>query len=261
MDSLMLDALLAGLCLAVMTAPLGVFVVWRRMSYFGDSLAHSALLGLAIALWLNIAHFLAIAAVSVLIVIVLMVLQKKQSLPNDTILGIFSHTALSTGLVMISLLDTPNVDLMQFLLGDILSIGPSELWLLASLSLIVPITIALTWRALLLMTVHCELAQVEGIAVTRIHLIFSLLLAFVIAMGMKVVGILLITSLLIIPPATARRFAKSPEHMVFLSFAISCCSILAGILASFWYDTPPGPSIVVGAASLFIVAWSLPRRL
>ena len=258
-DQFILEALLAGLCLSLMSGPLGVFVVWRRMSYFGDSLAHSALLGVAIGLWLDISSFLAVSVLAIIIVLLLLVLRKKQSLPNDTLLGIFAHSTLSLGLIIFALMDAPNVDLMAYLFGDILALSHQDLYLLGVLSVAVPCVLAVFWRALLLMTVHRELAKVEGVPVDRIELGFCLLLALVIAVGMKVVGVLLISALLIIPSAAARRFARSPLHMVVLAVIISVMSVVGGLFLSFWQDTPTGASIVVTAALIFTLVWALPE--
>jgi len=259
-DQFILDALLAGVCLSLMSGPLGVFVVWRRLSYFGDSLAHSALLGVALGLWLDIASFLTVSILAVVIVLLLWWLQKKQALPNDTLLGIFSHSALSLGLVIIALMDAPNIDLMGYLFGDILTLSRTDLYLLAGLAVLVPGLIFFLWQALLLSAVHRELAKVEGVPVDQIELIFSLVLALVIAVGMKVVGVLLMSALLIIPSAAARRFARSPGQMVLFAIMMSITSVVGGVLMSFWQDTPTGPSIVLTASLIFMLAWAMPLK-
>jgi zinc transport system permease protein len=258
MDDFILRAILAGLCLALMSSVLGVFVVWRRMSYFGESLAHSAMLGVALGLWFDISFFFAVIALAVLIAVLLHYLKNNGALPNDTILGIFSHTALSLGLVIISLIDAPNTDIMSYLFGDILTISNQELYFLAAMAIVVLLILSLIWRSLLFITVDEEIAKIEGVPVQVIELLFSVMLALVIAFGMKIVGILLITSLLIIPPATARRFSNTPEQMVLIALLVSCCSVVLGVYFSFLWDTPTGPSIVVGAAAMFMFSWLIP---
>jgi zinc transport system permease protein len=254
----LIRALLAGLTLAVVAGPLGCFIVWRRMAYFGDTLAHSALLGIAISLLLAINVQVAVIVSCCSIALALVFLEKRRSLATDTLLGILAHSSLALGLVLLSFTDN-RIDLMAFLFGDLLAVSSDELWVMGVGGVVSCALLARYWNPLLAMTLHQELAQVEGLPVARLRLILMLIMAVVVAVSMKIVGVLLITSLLIIPPAAARRFAKSPEQMALGASAVGCLAVILGISASWLWDTPTGPSIVVVAALLYMVG-ALPAR-
>lgn len=253
MTDFLLRALGAGLILALVCGPLGCFIVWRRMAYFGDTLAHSALLGIALGILLEINLQLSVIALCCGLALLLVLMERNKGLASDTILGILAHSALALGLVTLSFTDT-RIDLMAFLFGDLLSVSNSEL-LGMLLGGIVALGLLLWyWNRLLAITLNQELAQVEGLNVTWLRLLLMLVMAIVVAGSMKIVGILLITSLLIIPPAAARNFATSPEHMAIGASVIGALAVLGGMSASYIWDTPTGPSIVVAAALLFIIS-------
>ncbi|MDQ2695889.1 MAG: zinc ABC transporter permease subunit ZnuB [Pseudomonadota bacterium] len=258
MDDFLLRALGGGLGVAVAAGPLGAFIVWRRMAYFGDTLAHSGLLGVGLGILLGVNESLGVMAVCLALALILVLLQRQKRLAADTLLGILSHSALSLGLVTLAFLETVRVDLVGYLFGDILAVSRADLYWIWSGGLLALLVLAAIWRPLLAMTVHEELARVEGVAVFRVRLTFMLLIAVVIAVAMKVVGILLITSLLIIPAATARRFARTPEAMAALASALGCLAVLLGLWASMRWDTPAGPSVVAAAALLFASGLLIP---
>jgi zinc transport system permease protein len=253
MDDFLLRALLGGMGVALAAGPLGAFIVWRRMAYFGDTLAHSGLLGVALGMVLEVNPQLGVVATCLLLAIVLVLLQRQRALATDTLLGILAHTSLSLGLVTLAFLETVRIDLTGYLFGDILAISVNDLYWIWGGAVLALVALAGLWRPLLATTVHEELAQVEGAPVFAVRLAFMLLIAMVIAVAMKVVGILLITSLLVIPAATARRFARSPEHMALLASGLGCVAVGAGLWASLQWDTPAGPSVVVAAAALFLL--------
>lgn len=260
MDEFILRALLGGLVVALIAGPLGAFVVWRRMAYFGDTLAHSALLGVGLGFLVGISTNLTVIFVCLILATLLVLLQGQRRLASDTVLGILAHSALSLGLVAISFLEGVRVDLMAYLFGDILAVSWDDLrWMftggLAALALL-----ALLWKPLLAITVHEDLARVEGRPVRLVSLGFMLLMALVIAVAMKLVGMLLITALMIIPAASARRLSSTPEQMALWAAFMGMLAVVGGILASLQWDTPTGPSIVVGAATLFALVLLLPRR-
>lgn len=258
MDDFLARALLGGLGVALAAGPLGAFIVWRRMAYFGDTLAHSGLLGVALGTALHINPSLGVVATCLLVALTLVVLQRQRWLATDTLLGILAHTTLSLGLVALAFLETVRVDLVGYLFGDILAISTTDLYWIWSGAGLALAALAWLWRPLLAATVHEELAQVEGVPVFQVRLAFMLLIAMVVAVAMKVVGILLITSLLIIPAATARRFARSPEGMAILASLLGSSAIGLGLWASLRWDTPAGPSVVVAATSLFLLSSALP---
>ncbi len=249
--------LLAGLGVATVAGPLGTFVVWRRMAYFGETLAHSALLGVALGFLLNIDLNLAVAVGCIALALALVWLQKKRMMATDTLLGILAHTSLSLGLVVVSLLGNVRIDMMAYLFGDLLAVGLNDLLWVYGGGMIVLALLYKFWTPLLSITVHEELAEVEGIPVERMRLLLMLLIALVIAVAMKIVGVLLITSLLIIPAATAQRLARTPEQMAVGASVLGMASVCGGLWASLIWDTPTGPSVVVCSAFLFLLTLSL----
>lgn len=244
-------ALLAGLAIALVAGPLGSFAVWRRMAYFGDTLAHSALLGITFGLLLDINLNLAVALGCLLLALLLVALQQNRFLATDTLLGILSHSTLALGLVCVSFFNESRIDLMAYLFGDILSVTGAEVSGIWLVSLLVIAVLAWLWRPLLAMTVHEDLARIEGVAVTAVRTSLMLLMALVIAMAMKVVGVLLITALLIIPAAASRRVTHTPEHMAIVASILGGLAVTLGLIASYYWDTPAGPSIVLSATLLF----------
>ena len=258
MADFLLRALLGGLGVATIAGPLGAFVVWRRMAYFGDTLAHSALLGVSLGFLLDINMNLAVVACCVILAISLVTLQRQRLVATDTLLGIMAHSALSLGLVAIALLEDVRVDLLAYLFGDLLAISGNDLyWVFGGGALVLALLWYL-WEPLLAITINEELAQVEGVPVTRVRLALMLLIAVVIAIAMKIVGILLITSLLIIPAAAARKLATTPEQMAIGAAVLGCVSVCAGLAMSWHLDTPAGPSVVVSALICFLFLYSLP---
>ena len=260
MPDFLLHALLAGLALALVAGPLGSFVVWRRMAYFGDTLSHAALFGVAIGLLLDISPTLAVTVGCLLLALLLVTLQQRQPLASDTLLGILAHSTLSLGLVTLSFMPEVRIDLMSYLFGDLLAVSREDLyWIVAGSALVLLILVPL-WRPLLAITVHEELARVEGLPVAAIRLALMLLIALVIAVAMKIVGVLLITALLIIPAAAAQRHARTPEQMALGASLLGLLAVCGGLSLSWFQDTPAGPSIVVCAAALFLLSFLLRRR-
>jgi zinc transport system permease protein len=260
LDDFFVRAILAGVGLALTTGPLGCFIIWRRMAYFGDTIAHSALLGVALSLLFELNLTLAVFAVAALVSVLLLFLQKRQALSADALLGILSHATLAIGLVMVAFMSWVRIDLIAFLFGDILAVSTTDIALIWGGGLFVLLAMAWLWRPLLAATVNAELAEAEGLKPERARLFFMLLMAVVIAIAMKIVGIMLITSLLIIPAAAARRFSPTPEIMAVLASLIGAVAVVGGLFGSLTYDTPSGPSIVVAALILFILSLLPVRR-
>lgn len=254
MPDFLLLALIAGLAVALVAGPLGAFAVWRRMAYFGDTLAHSALLGVTFGLLLDINLNLAVALGCLTLALILVGLQHKRFLATDTLLGILAHSTLALGLICVSLFTENRIDLLAYLFGDILSVSFSDVLTISIISFCVCIALIFLWRPLLSITVHEELALVEGVAVTAVRTALMLLMALVIAIAMKIVGVLLITALMIIPAAAARRLSRSPESMAILASLLGCVAVILGLAASWFWDTPAGPSIVLASTGLFVLA-------
>ena len=251
MDEFIILAFAAGVGVAVVMGPLGVFVVWRRMAYFGDTLAHSGLLGVALGLALGINVTAGIVAVCGALAVLLVLLRRSGRLADDTLLGILSHGSLSLGLIAVALMESVRIDLVSYLFGDVLAVSPGEIVSIYVGGAVALGALILLWRPLVAISVHEELARVEGVNVVRVQLAFMLLIALVIALAMKVVGILLVTSLLIVPAAAARRLARTPEAMAALAAAAGAAAVALGLAGSLAWDLPSGPAIVIAAVALF----------
>jgi zinc transport system permease protein len=260
MIELLLPPLLAGLAIAVAAGPLGAFVVWRRMAFFGDTLAHGALLGAAFGLLINVNIYIAIVVTCLLLALVLVTLQQQHHIANDTLLGIVAHSTLALGIIAISLQPNVRVDLMAFLFGDLLAVGWRDVWLLWGATILMTVAIIFSWRWLLSMTVNEEMAQVEGVPVFASRLILMLILALLVAGAIHVVGVLLMTSLLVIPAACARRFSTTPEQMALFASVLGMLSVVGGLAMSWFVNTPVGPSVVTMAAAMFVFPLAVPAR-
>ncbi|MFQ5985086.1 MAG: metal ABC transporter permease [Alphaproteobacteria bacterium] len=261
MDDFLVRALLGGAGVALAAGPLGTFIVWRRMAYFGDCLAHAALLGVALGLVLGVDLTLGVVAVCAAVAGLLVLLEGQRRLARDTLLGIFAHGSLALGLIALAFLEGLRVDLFAYLFGDILAITLSDLAWIYGGGIAVLAVLALVWRPLLAITIHEELARVEGVPVAAVSLVFTLLIAVVIAVAMKIVGVLLITALLIIPAAAARRLARTPEQMAALAALAGALAVGLGLAGSLTWDLPSGPAVVVAAALIFAVVLALPRPM
>ena len=252
-DDFIIRAFAAGIGLAFITGPLGCFIVWRRLSYFGDTIAHSALLGVVIAYALDFNLIIAVFVVSCLLALSLLFLQRRTNLPDDALLGLLAHSVLAIGLVLLGILSFIRIDLMGLLFGDILSVNVTDLlfvWIGGSIVLIVLILI---WRPLFAGTVNLELAKAEGLNPDLANAIFTLLIASVIAISIKIVGILLITGLLIIPASASRNLSSTPIQMAIISSIIGVASVVLGIQTSMIWNTPTGPTILTITLGVFIL--------
>lgn len=254
MFEIIFPAWLTGILLSFITAPLGAFVVWRKMAYFGDTLSHSALLGVALGIFFEINPYVAILILTLILAIAMVWLENNTQFSVDTLLGIIAHSCLSLGFVTVGLLQNVRVDLMGYLFGDLLAVNLTDVGYIAIGVLIVVAALIYYWKALISTTVSPELAQVEGINVKKMRFILMILTALTIALSMKFVGALIITSLLIIPAATARRFARTPEMMVGIAIVVSIIAVNFGLVLSALYNTAAGPSVVIASAALFLLS-------
>ncbi|EFO29596.1 ABC transporter, membrane spanning protein [Roseibium sp. TrichSKD4] len=254
LDDFFVRALVAGIGGAAVAGPLGCFIVWRRMAYFGDTLAHAALLGVALSLLLELNTTMTVFGVSVTIALTMLGLRRTQTLSSDALLGLLSHSALALGLVCLAFMTWVRVDLTGLLFGDILAVSKTDILTIYAGGSAVLVFLWLIWRRLFAATVNPDLAAAEGMEPEKVNIVFMLLMAAVIAIAMKVVGVLLITALLIIPAASARRIAVGPEHMAVIASVIGAVAVVGGLQASLRLDTPAGPSIVVAGTILFLVS-------
>ena len=257
LDSFLIRATLAGIGVAVAAAPLGCFVVWRRMAFFGDATAHAAILGVALALASGLPVFAGVLVVA--LGMALFISWRNQAHSVDTALGVAAHSALAAGLVAVSFIEGVRIDVEAFLFGDILAVGRTDLAVIWLGAVLVVALLAWRWQAMLTATLNEDLAAAAGIDPKREQLVLTLALAVVVAVAIKVVGALLISAMLIIPAAAARPFSGTPERMSVIATAVGVVSVMGGLAAAWYMDTPAGPSIVCAAALIFAVASALRR--
>ncbi|MCX8952408.1 metal ABC transporter permease [Ruegeria sp. NA] len=263
LDDFMMRATLAGIGVAFAAAPLGCFVVWRRMAYFGDATAHAAILGVALSLTFQMSIFTGALAVALVMALTVSLLAGR-GYAMDTLLGVLAHSALAFGLVAVSFLSGVRIDLMAYLFGDILAVSRSDLVVIWGGAALVVALIVWRWSQLLTATLNEELAYASGFDPRREQLILTLSLAVTVAVSIKVVGVLLIAAMLIIPAAAARNLARSPESMALIAAGIGALSAITGLRAAYVFDTPAGPSIVCVAAIVFaclsLIGWRTQDR-
>jgi len=252
-DPFILRGILAGLAVAMISGLVGCFVVWRRMSYYGESIAHSSLLGVGLGILMGVGINLGIVFTCLLFVILFLWLQQSKLLSSDTLLGVLAHLALSIGIIVISM-NRIKIDVHAFLFGDILAVTQNDLWGMYLAVLFVVIIICLNWSSLLLVTIDEDLAKAEGVNPLFINLLLTSILTIVVAVSIQIIGLLLITAMLIIPAATSRRLVNSPEKMAIVATLLGIISVILGIYLSVEIDAPSGPSIVVVSAVLFFIS-------
>lgn len=253
LDDFLVRATLAGIGVALAAAPLGCFVVWRRMAYFGDATSHAAILGIALSLALSLSVFTGALAIALIMALTVSALSGK-GYAMDTLLGVMAHSALAIGLVAVSFLQGVRLDLMAYLFGDILAVSKSDLIVIWGGAALVIALMAFRWSPLLTATLNADLAMASGVDPKREQLILTVCLAVVVAVAIKVVGVLLIVAMLIIPAAGARSLARNPEGMAVIAALFGALSAILGLRMSLIYDTPAGPSIVCVAAGVFVLS-------
>ena len=253
-EDFLFRALIAGIGIALVTGPLGCFVVWRRLSFFGDTLAHSALLGVILSVSFDINISLSVFVVSSLVALLLLKLQDTTNLASDSLLGLLSHSSLAIGLVVLGFLSFIRFDIMGVLFGDILSVNVNDLLIIWIGGATILVVLWRIWKPLFAATVNYELAEAEGMQPDRINVIFTILLAALIAISIKMVGLLLITGMLIIPTAMARNLSNNPKQMVIFSIIGGLLSVFIGLYTSFEINTASGPTIITVALILFILS-------
>lgn len=254
-EPFILRAIIAGLAVSIVAGVMGCFLVWRRMAYFGDSLAHSTFLGIALGLASGISRDLGVLLICFVFALLLLILQHRKFLAIDTLLGVLAHAALSCGIVILSLLDV-SFNLHAYFFGDVLTVTIGELYGISAGSALILILLVKSWPSLVLMTLDEDLAFAEGAPVFHLQLLFMFLMALIVAISIHIVGILLITSMLIIPAATARFIVRSPEMMAIAASIFAMIAVITGILGSFFWNTPSGPTIILALIVLFILSFA-----
>lgn len=258
-DDFLLRAGLAGIAVAIVAAPLGALVIWRRMAFFGAAVAHGGLLGIGLAVLVGVNYLLGVAFAAFAMAVAFVQLERMRVAPADTLLGILAHVALAAGLIVANLAGV-NTNLESLLFGDILGVGWDDLMAMALLGGGIVVALAWLWRPLLAVSINAELAQVEGLPVARLQLLFLLLIAATVAIAMKIVGLLLIAALLVLPASTARRFSKTPEQMALGAVLVAIFAVVAGLVVSALFDVMTGPAIVLVMAAAFACSLLAQKR-
>ncbi|MGB0934658.1 MAG: metal ABC transporter permease [Alphaproteobacteria bacterium] len=251
MPDFIVNALLAGCGISLMTGPLGSLIVWRRMAFFGDTLAHSAILGIAFSLLMKVDTYIGLIVVPSLTALLLAWSQSNKLLSSDTWLAIAAHGTMAIGIVMIYMVPSANVNISEVLFGDILTVSQTDLMRIGIIAILVLLGLWSTWKAQLAITVDEDLAAASNISVKRTRLVFMLLMALMVGVAIQIIGVLLLTALMVIPSAAARLFSRTPEQMIFCGIGISILSIFAGVFTSLQVDTPTSPTIVVATLIIF----------
>jgi zinc transport system permease protein len=253
LEPFMLRALAAGVGLAIVAAPLGCFVVWNRLAYFGETIAQASLLGVAFALAFQANITISVIAVAVLVALTLIALGVQRIVGFDSLLGLLHHVSLAAGIIAASLASGASIDLMGFLFGDVLAVTVEDLYWIFGGGAVVLAVITYFWQPLLRTAMNEDLAAAEGINPRQIRAIFTLLLALTIAVAMKIVGVLLVMAFLVVPAVAARPVAATPERMVVIAALLAALSVAGGLAASTWFDVPAGPAIVLAMAAFAVL--------
>jgi len=258
MDEFLLRVVLASTGVAAAAGPLGCFVLWRRMVYFGDTISHASLLGVAFSLALGLPVFFGVLACALGVALVILTADGRMH-HTDTLLGVAAHSALALGLVAVAFLSGVKVDLMSYLIGDILAVNWTDVAIVWGGAVVCLGLLAWRWRPLLISSLDREMALAHGQNPRRESVIFTVALAILVAVAIKVVGALMISALLIIPAATGRLGGHTPERMAIMSAIAGISAALLGLFGSFQWDTPTGPSIVVAALVILLASSALMR--
>jgi len=245
--------------LAPPAAILGCFVFWRRIAFFTDSLAHASVLGLALAFIFDFSQTLGILAVSLLVTLFVWLTNRQRELASDAMLSITAHFLLGVGILWVSLVEL-RVDLLSYLLGEWLILNLTDLYLQAIVSVIVITALWFLHKPLLALVTQSEIAQAEGVAKNRLDLLFFLLLTIFITISIQTVGLLLISSLMIMPAAIARNWVKNPYHMFWLSILFALFILFSGLFLSLSLDVPASPAAASVGGVLFLFSWFLKNR-
>lgn len=259
-EPFILNALAAGIGISLMTGSLGCFVAWQRLAYFGDTVAHAAVLGVVLALLMSADIIYGMVGIALLIALIMSAMHSEKTFSNDSLLGIAAHSSLALALVILSLSPSITLDVNGLLFGDILATSGQDIFMIYALAMCVFVMLVFQWNNFIRYVLHADIARVEGLNIVRMRLLMMIMIALVVAISIKLVGILLITSLLILPAATARLLAQNPTQMAIYSTGISIIAVIAGVMASLHYDTPTGPSIILSALGMFVIVRVIPAK-
>ena len=246
-------AFITGLFLAPLLAVLGSFVTLRKMSFFADGIAHASLLGVAISILAGIAPFAGALIIGIIFGILVFLLERNTTVASDALIGIIFTTGLALGIILISLQPGYQPDLISFLFGNILAITWGNVWMIGLFSMVILFILFTLFRKLILTSIAEELAWTSGISTTLINLIFYICLSVAVVLGVKLLGIILVSALIITPSVTAKLVTHSFKAYITWSIIFSLIAFMAGLFMSYYLDLPSGASIVLMATSVFII--------
>jgi zinc transport system permease protein len=252
-------ALIAAVLLGFSLPLIGVFVVTRRLSFFGEAVAHSAFAGLALAMLLMTPVLPTVIAFAVLVTLAIVLTLHRTEIPSDTVIGAYLAICAGAGILLLGILQGYQTGLFQFLFGDILALAWEDVWLVAVMCGGSVLAILAMWNALLRVSVHREMAMAMGTSAARVDLLFLILLAVMVTLSLKLIGIVLVTAMLLLPAAAARNLTRSFRGMAIAACAIGGISSVLGLYASYWFGTASGAAIVLTAATVFMLSVAFRR--
>ncbi len=259
LDDFLVRSVIAGLIMVAIAAPMGCLMVWQRLAFLSDTLGHAAVMGVGLGLLLEVTPVFGVLAVALLIVFSLNRVDSFNSALSETTLAIISHTGLAGGIILVGLLPAQSVNLEAILFGDLLATTSADLVRLLITTLVLLLLLLHHWRSFVAVSVSREIAQAEGIEVRKVQFLMYIMIALLVAVMMKVMGVLLIAAMLVIPTTSARLFSRSPEQMVAVSALYGLGALAGGIGSSFQFDWQTGPAIVVCATLLMLVTLAITR--
>jgi zinc transport system permease protein len=261
LDDFLVRSILAGLMMVSIAAPMGCLMVWQRLAFLSDTLGHAAVLGVGIGLLLEVNPMFGVLAVVILIVFSLSQVANFNNALSETTLAIISHTGLAGGLILLGALPSNSVSLEAILFGDLLATTRSDLLMILVTTLILLVLLIRHWRPFVALSVSREIAQAEGISVRKEQFLMYMMIALLVAVLMKVMGVLLIAAMLVIPTTSARLLSQNPEQMVLFSAVFGVLSLAGGITGSFHFDWQTGPSIVLSATIFLVITLLVTRQI
>jgi len=259
LDDFLVRSVIAGLIMVAIAAPMGCLMVWQRLAFLSDTLGHAAVMGVGLGLLLEVTPVFGVLAVALLIVFSLNRVNTFNSALSETTLAIISHTGLAGGIILVGLLPAQAVNLEAILFGDLLATTSADLIRLLITTVVLLLLLLHHWRSFVAVSVSREIAQAEGIEVRKVQLLMYIMIALLVAVMMKVMGVLLIAAMLVIPTTSARLFSRSPEQMVAVSALYGLGALAGGITSSFHFDWQTGPAIVVSATMLLLITLAMTR--
>jgi len=259
LDDFLVRSVIAGLIMVAIAAPMGCLMVWQRLAFLSDTLGHAAVMGVGLGLLLEVTPVFGVLAVALLIVFSLNRVNSFNSALSETTLAIISHTGLAGGIILVGLLPAQAVSLEAILFGDLLATTRADLTRLLITTAVLLLLLLHHWRSFVAVSVSREIAQAEGIEVRKVQLLMYIMIALLVAVMMKVMGVLLIAAMLVIPTSSARLFSRSPEQMVAVSALYGLGALAGGISSSFHFDWQTGPAIVVSATLLLLITLAITR--